>query len=163
MRLLREAKNQELTEQEKKDAQKRIEEQTKRELLKKEGQVIEIDEFGNPVKYKGQKTAAPYVNVPFTGVPYKNIRMTDPKTGEVTHMFVKDEDAISRNLISEAATLEGIKRAFMMDPSLAKKGVPIKAYIPSLNELMDDTNRFVVVIWTKGKDGSIRKFYYAFF
>ncbi len=119
--------------------------------LEEDKQVSEVDEHGRPVNYIGSKITVPAIKVPYAGVPYK----IDTKVvnGVTQVSFIRDENAESEELASGSFTLESIKRAFMMNPALAKKGVPIKVYIPTFNELMDDTNGFVVNEWKKNEFG----------
>ena len=132
----------EVIEESQKETEKKFEE---------DKQPVEIDEFGRPVNYVGSKIAVPAIKVPYAGVPYRiETKIVNGKS-EVT--FLRDENAESEELLSGSNTLESIKRAFMMNPALAKKGVAIKVYIPTLNELMDDANGFVVTEWSKDKDG----------
>ena len=44
-----------------------------------------------------------------------------------------------------------------MNPNLAKKGAKIKVYIPTLNELLDEGNNHVVVIWKKNSNNVLEK------
>lgn len=119
--------------------------------LEEDKQPVSIDEHGRAVNYIGNKIAAPAIKVPYAGVPYRvETRIVNGKS-EVT--FLRDEVAESEELAAGSNTPEGIKRAFMMNPKLAKKGVPVKVYIPTLNELMDDVNGFVVTDWKRDENG----------
>jgi predicted NAD-dependent protein-ADP-ribosyltransferase YbiA (DUF1768 family) len=120
-------------------------------------QPVKVDKNGRNIYYIGPKIAVPAIKVPFPGNPY-NVVYNKTKSGSTEVLFIRDKEAETKEVLSGAAGLEATKRAFMMNPFLAKAGVPIQVYIPPLQELLDDSKGFIVSTWTrKGKDGPLEK------
>jgi len=128
--------------------------------IEEKSQPVEVDDNGRPVHYIGPKIAVPVIKVPYSGNPYNVVKkVTD---GKLEVHLVRDKEAESKEIIGVDYSPEAIKRAFMMNPHLAKKGTPLQVYIPTLDELLDDNNGFVVSDWKRDKDGSLSKFVIPF-
>ena len=128
--------------------------------IEEKSQSVEVDDNGRPVHYIGPKIAVPAIKVPYSGNPYTVVKkITD---GKLEVHLVRDKEAESKEIIGVDYSPEAIKRAFMMNPHLAKKGTPLQVYIPTLDELLDDNNGFVVSDWKRDKDGSLSKFVIPF-